>query len=242
MHQVFFFAVPQERDPFLQRLSARGADFERRTINGLPRLARVHTAPELTVVVTGMGMNNARQTAEIILRQAKPAIVWTCGYAGGLDPRLGVGDLVFAADPQFPYADSLLKNGWKRARFVTVETVAVTQAEKAQLRKESAADAVEMESGAIREIAAMLGCPSATVRAISDTANQDLPLDFNALASGDGGIAPLKLVGTLLSAPYKIPRLIRFGRDTARVGRLLADALDAASRCAPPLPVGRGQA
>ena len=225
MHHVFFFAVPQERDPFLQRLKSGGLAFERRALAGLPRLARVHEAPEVTVAVTGMGMKNARQTAEVVIRRAKPAIIWTCGYAGGLDPQLTLGDLVFDADAQFSLVDAVLKVGGKRARLVTVDTVAVTQAEKAQLRADSDADAVDMESAVIREVATMHRCPAATVRAISDTANQDLPLDFNALASPDGGIAPLKLAVALISAPYKIPQLIRFGKDTARVGNLLADSL-----------------
>ncbi|HTI70874.1 MAG TPA: hypothetical protein VMF06_12975 [Candidatus Limnocylindria bacterium] len=228
MKHVFFFAVPQEQNPFLARLKRRGLLPVKVAVNGLAPLAQVRQVDELTLVVTGMGPVHARKTAERILEAGENQVVWTCGYAGGLNPELGVGAVVYSADAGFPFQGGLAAGLARQARLVTIDTVAVSRSDKAALRSRSGADAVDMESAIIREIAALRGIPSATVRTVSDTADQDLPLDFNALSTSAGGIHPFKLALALIGAPQKIPRLIRFGGETARAAEALAEVLEKA--------------
>ena len=104
----------------------------------------------------------------------------------------------------------------------------MTAVEKQALWKSTAADAVEMESGVIREICRAEEIPSTTVRVISDTAEEDLPLDFNALMTPDFRINFLKLGLAVARSPGKIPRLLRFQKQTAQAARALAAALAAA--------------
>ena len=104
--------------------------------------------------------------------------------------------------------------------------MAVTAASKLDLRWQTGADSVEMESGAIRTIAREKGIPSATLRVILDAAGEDLPLDFNRLMTPDMRVDPVKLGLFLAKSPGRIPSLIRFRKQTQLAARALARALE----------------
>ena len=87
-----------------------------------------------------------------------------------------------------------------------------------------------MESGVIRRLAAERGLPAATLRVISDAADETLPLDFNVTVTPDFRLSPRRLAGQLLRSPAKIPELIRFGRKTSHAAGRLAEALVALLR------------
>ena len=78
-----------------------------------------------------------------------------------------------------------------------------------------------MESEAIQDICREQRLPCATVRVISDTANEDLPLDFNQLSKPDLNLDYGKLAWAIVKSPGKIPALLRLqknssaGRETA---------------------------
>jgi adenosylhomocysteine nucleosidase len=98
-------------------------------------------------------------------------------------------------------------------------------AEKTELRRTTGVDAVEMESEVIHTICRERGIPCATVRAISDSANDDLPLDFNQVSNPDLSLNYGKLAGALLRQPGKIPALLRLQRNCKLAAQRLADVL-----------------
>ena len=136
--------------------------------------------------------------------------------------------MVFEADSSCWLQERLSRAGARPATFHCAERAAITVAEKSSLRSQTGADAVEMESGILRQLARNRGIPSATVRVISDAADKDLPLDFNALMTPDMKLSGVGLAWRLLRAPGKIPELIRFGRQTAWAADRLAEVLVAA--------------
>ena len=185
----------------------------------------------VTVLVSGMGAAAAERATKEKLAARDWRMVLTCGFAGGLNPALPIGAVLCEADENFPLHQALLGAGALAGRFHCAERVAVTAYEKATLRERTGADAVEMESGIIRRLCRERGIPSATVRVISDAANDDLPLDFNALMKPDGRLHFPRLLGEVLTQPQKIPALLALGRRS----RLAADQLATVLRAVLPL-------
>jgi purine-nucleoside phosphorylase len=186
------------------------------------------------VWVTGIGRHNAAENIRDAIACVQPERVITAGFAGGLNPRLPCGAVVYEQDFDAGFARELEELGAIAARFHCHRRVAITADEKSALWRETCADAVEMESSVIRTICRELHIPSATVRVISDDAHQDLPLDFNALMTSDDRINYLKLMWALLSHPGRIPKLIQFQHQTLdaarKLGAVLEDLLGAERR------------
>lgn len=199
------FAVPQEAKPFSNW---------------------AHGRKDVEILVTGMGARNAERAIKAALEKISPAQVFSCGFAGALNPALRIGDVVFDQSTTAPKVFArLTASGARPVAFHCSTTVAVTAAAKTQLLKETGADAVEMESRVIQKACAARKVPCVTLRAISDTAAEDLPLDFNTLLDDEEQLSSSKLTLAILRAPHKIPALMRLGRNSARAAKELSTAL-----------------
>ena len=180
--------------------------------------------PDVSILITGIGRQNAETSLRRFLAGNLPKLVLTCGFAGGLNPELEIGDVVFitgyaALDQRLADADA------KRASFFSASRIATTVAEKKQLHEGTGADVVEMESGAILAVCRESRIPCAMVRAISDTAGENLPLDFNAFAKADMSLDYVKLAWAIARAPWKIGALIQLHKKTSFAAQQLADVL-----------------
>jgi adenosylhomocysteine nucleosidase len=200
------FALPEEAAPFRRALPPR---------------------PDLAILVTGMGARNSERALLPALAQTNPAVILTCGFAGGLDPALDVGQVVFACDASCGLATKLQAAGAREVRFHCADRIAASALAKKTLRDSTGADVVEMESGLIRQICRDRGIPAATVRVVSDHATEDLPLDFNLLVTADQKLDYAKLAATLLKSPSRIPALLRLQRQTRFAASELAKVLAA---------------
>jgi adenosylhomocysteine nucleosidase len=180
---------------------------------------------QLKILITGMGQRNSRQAIQSALIEDRPAFVLTCGLAGGLNPALEWGAIIYDADDGFPLTPALQLAGAKPARFHCAPQVAVTVQAKSELWHLHHADAVDMESAVIRQECRSRQIPSATVRVISDTANEDLPLDFNRFINADSRFNYAKILGAAMRRPTLIADLLRFQRRTQVAARLLAGTL-----------------
>jgi hypothetical protein len=155
------------------------------------------------------------------------SLVLTCGFAGGLNPELASGQVVFHLDENTGLEAALRAAGAQPARFHCSGRVATTAAEKAALWRKTGADVVEMESEVIRRLCEERGIPSGTVRVILDAAGEDLPLDFNRLLTADHKIHPGKLAAALIRSPGKVGALLQFRRRIRAAAESLAVVLEA---------------
>jgi len=221
--------------------------------------------PGVFTLITGIGRQNAERSLREFLKNHRrrgdetqikekletpdvvsyaPDLVLTCGFAGGLNPELKLGDVVFEipssscrrepaqtesenqSEPTYIGChDKLVAAGAKPANIFCADHIAITIAEKKQLRDKTSADAVEMESAAIHAVCAERGIACATVRVISDTAGEDLPLDFNALAKSDQNLDFGKLAWAIAKSPGKIGALMELQKKTKFAAEQLAGIL-----------------
>jgi adenosylhomocysteine nucleosidase len=177
------------------------------------------------LLITGIGALAARAAVLRTLDDSLPPFVLTCGFAGGLDPALPGGRLVYEADPDFPLSNRMSACDAARVAFLASDRILSSATEKAAARDQSHADAVEMESFAIRQLCRERGIPSATFRVISDSAREDLPLDFTRFLTSSGRFRYEQLAIALLRSPARIPPLIRFQRQTREAANILASGL-----------------
>jgi adenosylhomocysteine nucleosidase len=194
--------------------------------------------PDISTLIVGIGRQNAEKSVRGYFAANSPGLILTCGFAGGLNPDLKLGDVVFEIRSQkdkmadeiggtwvAAFQNKLLAAGAKPASFFCADRIATTVAEKEALRVETGADVVEMESAAIHDVCRTQGIPCATVRVISDTAREDLPLDFNALAKPDKSLDFGKLAWAIARSPGKISALMELQKKTSFAARQLASVL-----------------
>jgi len=185
----------------------------------------------VSTLLTGVGRRNAEKSVREFLATNSPELVLTCGFAGGLNPELKLGDAVFEltdsefGTPSSGLRDRLLAAGAKPAKFFCADQIATTVAEKKKMRDETGADAIEMESAAIYGVCRERGIPCATVRVISDTAKEDLPLDFNRLFRSDLRLNYGKLFLALAKSPGKVGALRGLQKKTRFAAKQLATVL-----------------
>jgi adenosylhomocysteine nucleosidase len=159
-----------------------------------PFQAKLSPDQHVDTLLTGIGPDQARRTLLARLRDPAPRLLITAGFAGALDPALRSGDLVYVHCSQ---------------------EVLITPEAKREARVATAADAVEMESGIIQELCRERRIPCAIVRVISDTADERLPLDFNACVKADGRLLWGALARHCILHPTALAGLLRL-RATAR--------------------------
>ena len=183
--------------------------------------------PGIVTLIVGIGRQNAEKSVRSFLATSSPELVLTCGFAGGLKPNLNLGDVVFELSAHNAQLTTrLLAAGAKPVTFFCADRIATTGTEKQALHYQTHADAVEMESAAIHAVCAEKNISCATVRVISDTAHEDLPLDFNALAKPDKSLDFGKLFLAVAKSPGKIGALMQLQKKTKFAAEQLAGVLE----------------
>jgi adenosylhomocysteine nucleosidase len=207
------FARPEESGSFRRRLDG----VRKGKCGALPawrgRIGKI----SVLVIHTGIGPVSAQRAIRELLAHGKPRRVICAGFAGGLDPALCVGDTLTADFPGAPILSCALP----------IET----PAEKIAAFRETGARLVDMESATLAEACVRANVPLTAVRAVSDSADQFLPVPFDAWFDTQRQCArPVALVLHLLRHPSHIAPFVRFLSRLPRVAKALAAAVEAAVR------------
>jgi len=225
-------AMPEELAPLVAGIpSLRG----RRLRSGHSLHGRLGDA-EVVLACTGEGRERAmRGTAEIL--DSHPVdLLLGVGTAGGLTPALAPGTLVVASrllDGGRPGAGldpgwvdrALAHAGTVEGTVLTSERILCSAVEKAAARSRVAANGpavVDLESAAFAEAAKRAGIPCLIVRAVCDSAEEDLPLDLNLCRGEDGRIDRFAVVRRAVRSPSTARELWRLRKRVAVASEQLA--------------------
>lgn len=208
--------------------------------------ARLAQHAGVAVAVGGGLPDGARKMAERLVQDGATVLI-SFGLAGGLDPAMPAGALllpqkVLQDGVEYPCDPELLRSlepsCRKVERLLAGDQVVASAARKAQLWQETGAAAIDLESGAVAQVAAAHGLPFAALRAICDPASRDLPSAAVEALDEAGRVMPKKMAGILARHPQQIWQLIALGRDAARGRRALirgAESLRSLAACDPNL-------
>jgi adenosylhomocysteine nucleosidase len=190
---------------------------------------------EVTVLLTGMGGANAAKAMASIPIEMHDVCICS-GLAGSLETSLKPGDVVvartsetldaqLAAVSDATLLDLAVASGAKPVQIsLTSEKIAASAEEKEELSRKGSI--VEMETTHILEAALQRRVPGVAIRAISDAADEDLPVDFARILDSHGHLKVGGLLKEVGLSPYRIPLLLQFGRQSRAASKSLADFLD----------------
>lgn len=189
------------------------------------------------VLLTGMGNRSVSFEKIICFKMAGVEAFLSSGLAGALNADLKLGQVIIprrvgnlrdaiglaAAEKLLVLAEQT--EAKIVATLITADHIVETSEEKKRLS--FFGDAVDMESFRLVSEFAMEGVPAAVIRAISDVADEDLPIDFSICVTDSGKVKPMAMLGQIFKRPQKVPALIRFGVQSKKSAQTLALFLDA---------------
>lgn len=188
-------------------------------------LGRWLVDPRVAIALSGADAGRARQAAADLAGRGARVLV-SFGLAGGLDPSLRPGTVirpkrVSRDGTPADWSVRAANDGVEIERLVEAAAIVATSSEKAALAARAEAQAVDMESAAVAEIAASRGLTAAVLRAIADPAERDLPQAALVATRPDGAVNVPAVLGSLIRRPSEFPALLALGRDAAAGTRSL---------------------
>jgi adenosylhomocysteine nucleosidase len=175
--------------------------------------------------IVAVGGDRPGEAAKTLLQHGVTSLL-SFGLAGGLDPALRPGDVVIpravlAGDRRFATAPLLAANV---DILLAGEKVHATSAEKLLAWQTTGAAAVDLESGAVAQVAAEAGIGFAVLRAICDPAERDLPPAALTALDHSGRIGFLRVLASVVTSPSQIPALLRLAADAKAARQALRRA------------------
>ena len=227
-------ALPQESQALLRCIR----EWKRTTL-GPFRGARFQLMDrDCLLVTTGMGLERAADGTRALLAARSPQLLVSFGIAGGVKDDLRIGDVVVAGDAcsldkglagqSWPLA-SLSQTAWDAAAQVLEPegarllpgTALTTRGSQLVLGplEQITHPILEMETAGIAQVAAEMGIPLASIRAISDGPQAPIPFDLEALLDEKYNLR----IGKMLMLVLRRPQIIFQSRGMLRNSRIAAD-------------------
>jgi adenosylhomocysteine nucleosidase len=191
----------------------------------------------VVLAATGDGEQAAEAGISRLLAHHEVDTLIVVGVAGGLDPGLQAGAVVVAravhngtgpvGEPDREWLGrALQREGTVEGTVVSSSGIAVDPESKSRLRLELEAEGpavVDLESATYARQAVERSIPYLVLRAVSDTADETLPLDFNRFRGPDGRIDRHRVMRHALLHPGLLPRLLALRHRVHECAQRLAD-------------------
>ncbi len=188
------------------------------------RRFRVFSKDETVLVCGGVGAEAARRAAEAVISLFQPAVVWSVGFAGALDPALRVGDVLQPRRVINCTDGSSVTIEAGEGTLVSFASVA-TPPQKAKLRDSFAAQAVDMEAAAVARAAEARGIGFTAVKVISDESNFSFP-EIEQFVDTNGQFSESRFALYAALRPWLWPRVLRLARNSTRAAHALCNRLN----------------
>jgi nucleoside phosphorylase len=188
------------------------------------------------LALCGMGAENSCRAARELLDRGKVRGLVTLGFAGALADSLAPGEIVIAdrvfdqqSKEQFECDGELfpLPNA-RRGSLLSAAEVIASVAEKRRLAREWGVVAADMESAGVARAAAQAGVPFCAIKAITDTSEQSISIDFARCRSDDNGLSVRKIVREAMRSARGMRDLWMLAHGARVAARSLAAALGSA--------------
>lgn len=204
-------------------------------VTGLQAEARWLKNAGFMVQAGGGTPEGAKLAAQSLANQGAKALL-SFGLAGGLQPGLQPGTVlvppcVITQTRTYACDQTLMSfiGGMSPAPLLAGQHIAATVAEKSALYQQYSAAAIDLESGAVAEIAAQNALPFAVLRAVTDPAERTLPPAALVALKDDGSLDIVSLLRSILRQPSQISGLLKVGQDAKAARRALLGRLKAIS-------------
>ena len=209
-----------------------------REVSRLRRSFGSGAAGPRSVTVVGVGRDTAIAGTRALLESAhRPERLLCLGFAGALREELATGDLVLARrvytddeDGAVECDEDMLKEvqealggspGYHVADSLTVGRPVCTVAQKRGLAEATGAWVANMEDYWIGRVAAQYGVPFLSVRAVVDTAGQELSPFVASLGHRRPPFQALLAASYCVLRPAALPSLLRLSRQARVAGASL---------------------
>jgi adenosylhomocysteine nucleosidase len=223
-------AVEAELAPWRRLRPFRRAPFDKSSA----RAAEIGNA-QVLVVLTGVGARRI-QSLSALLAQYRPCLGIVAGVAAGLKRELRAGDVLVAESIWNPNQNEKIESdrdlidcavdcGAKPVRrFVAVGEILRSAVAKSGMA--GLGDAADMESLVVMQRLSHEGIPAVAVRVIADSAEEDVPCDFEASLDHWGQIRLGRVLLQTIRRPRTLPRVAEFGLTSRMATQVLARYLD----------------
>ena len=201
---------------------------------------------DVVLIANGPGPKLAAKAAETAKEHVDLEGLVSIGFCGGLNPRLKPADVFVAAELLVGQIAGVRGEGLSgvsvgvahalsvprshscerpAGKLLSLDRVATTASEKQKLHASTQADAVEMEAAALASKARGWQIPFYAIKAVTDTASESFPLDFNRLRTAEGRFSLPKIVLSALGRPAAIPALLQLNQRCTLAAQALGDFL-----------------
>ncbi|MDY0882841.1 hypothetical protein ACFPL7_07765 [Dongia soli] len=196
-------------------------------VTGLQAEAKIVRGLPCLVVSGGGRADMTRRKIDGLIEAGVQGLV-SFGIAGAVDPAMKTGDVVVSAtvidaegrryvgDPA--WLEKILSHlpGSHHGDLYGSDHMISTAADKAQILKQYACIAVDMESHHTARAATRHQLPFIVIRAIADTASEHLPEALAAGVDAEGKTRVWPIIAALLTGRLSIGAVLRAGRSSGR--------------------------